>query len=860
MDDKGKILYWNVALLEQMNSSLFKNPVATEAFSFEQLLEIISVRDTERALETILRNPKSKELLISIGKDSQSWQAKLQYLINLGQKERNHIINKFGFNGESLIHEELEFREKLFAAMEIGYIQEDGETFDCDIDPYNILIATFGISYDEAKDLIEKYGMDTDKLSIQTDDEKAIYRKLQLMKELTSLRKFETYEEETEYYENYYYSHKEELLEISKDISTFYKVDLEKSFLDLYARQYDRALGVQASKRENVFYDGKNISIYEVSGDFMLLIRQEQNVSPESEQNFWNATQIQVKGLCQCTISQDYIRPINYVDYDRNDTCFVASTSCKDGELRMASTTNIKSKEANIALTNLGVKSDYGNGVVLRTPQEQINNSRGTNNETDTSRSVYNSITGLFERKPSEYVVYIQDSNDIDIEQDSRFKTAQFVASQTGCSILVIPREKCAQREKSKIQDLKDKLLGSKERSQGETDESIIQELIVKFNNNREGILTSKGLREKYFTESEHMELVGTINARLSQLMEKDSEQYESLVQTVSEIYKNEIAKYYAFSYDRDDAQKELDIDSTREHLKPYEDFLMEHERNLFDLSDDEKSKVYATIRNISQTPYYDMNKYHSLSHIQKVVMFSGILAKNENLSFEETKILLASAAFHDSGRDGAEGENDNHAIASAKQVKEYFENNPNNLFGITSENISMIQAVIEYHEHKEQEKGITDRMKLNDLSYKYNIDYEKFESLVTISELLKDADALDRARFGKKNENRWSLDAKYLKSETAKSISMLRFSEGCNFLFKEKEFQNEERESVMLSENTVEEIFESELNEFSRPKIQMSSVKQVTSEITAVQKKTVMESLRDIQTRLEKSSKDINR
>lgn len=859
MDDNGNILYWNVALLEQMNSSLFEDSVATEAFSFEQLLEIVSVKDIENELESILRNSNSRPLLINIGKDSQSWQAKLQYLMNLELEERNHIIDMFGFDGKGLIQEELKRREERFASMEKGYFEDEeyGETFDCDIDPYNILIATFGISYDEAKDLIKKYGIDIDKLNIQTGEEKEIYRKLQIMKELTTSRKFESYEEEIEYYENYYYSHKEELLEISKNISAFYKVDIEKSFLDLYARQYDRALGAQTNRRENVSYDGKHIPVYEVSGDFMLLIRGEQNISPENKQNFWNATQVGVKGLCQCTISQDYIRTVNY---DKEDTCFVASTSCKDGELRMASTTNIKSKEANIALSNLGIESSYGNGVVLRTPQEQINNSRGTNNETDTSRSVYNSITGLFERKPSEYVVYIQDSNDIDIEQDSRFKTAQFVASQTGCSILVIPREKCAQREKSKIQDLKDKLLGSKERSQGETDESIIQELIVKFNNNREGILTSKGLREKYFTESEHMELVGTINARLSQLMGEDSEQYESLVQTVSKIYKNEIAKYYAFSYDRDDAQKELDIDSTRKHLKPYEDFLMEHERNLFDLSDDEKSKIYATIRNISQTSYYDMNKYHSLSHIQKVVMFSGILSKNENLTPEETEILLTSAAFHDSGRDGAEGENDNHAIASAKQVKEYFENNSNNPFGITSENISMIQAVIEYHEHKEQEKGITDRMKLNDLSYKYNIDYEKFECLVTISELLKDADALDRARFGKKNENRWSLDAKYLKSETAKSISMLRFSERCNFLFKEKESQNEERESVMLSENTVEEIFESELNEFSRPKIQMSSVKQVTSEVTSVQKKNVMEDLRDIQTRLEKSPEDINR
>ena len=855
MDASGKMLYRNLALLEQMNSTLFDNSVAREAFSFEQLLEIVSVEDTERELKSILWNPNSRSLLINIGKDSQSWQAKLQYFINLKTEERNHIIDEFGLNGESLRQEELKRREECFALMEGDYIEYEGygKNLDLEIDPHNILIATFGISYEEAKDLIRKYGIDIDKLNIQNDDEKKTFRKLQIIKELTTLRKFESYQEETEYYENYYYSHKEELLEISKDISVFYKVDLEKSFLDLYARQYDRALGVQTNRIENTSYDGKNIPVYEVSGDFILLIRGEQNVSPENKQNFWNSTQVQVKGLCQCTIGQDYIRTVTY---DRYDTCFVASTSCRDGELRMASTTNIKSKGANIALSNLGVKSNYGNGVVLRTPKEQINNSRGTNNETDTTRSVYNSETGLYERKASDYVVYIQDTNDIDIEKDPRFKTAQFAASQTGWPILIIPREKCAQREEVKMQELKDKLLGNKERSQGETDESIIKELIVKFNNNREGILTSKGLRGKYFTESEHIELVGTINARLSQLITTNPQQYASLVQTVREIYTDEIDKYYAFSYDRDDAQKELDIDSTREHLKPYEDFLMEHERNLFDLSGDEKDNIYDTIRNISNTQYYDMNKHHSLNHIQRVIMFSGILAKNENLTSEETEILLISAAFHDSGRNGSEGENDDHAILSARQVKEYFQNNPDNPFSITPENISMIQAVIEYHEYREPEQGVTDLAKLNELSYKYNIDYDKFASLVKVSELLKDADALDRARFGKKNENRWSLDSKYLKSDTAKSISMLRFSEECNFMFKEREAQNIEEPS----EDMVEEIFDTELTKFNRQKIQMSSIKQITSGITAVQKKTVIDVLRDIQTTVKKFLEDINR
>ena len=540
MDDKGKLLYWNDGLLDQMNSSLFENPIVREAFSFEQLLEIISVKDIKEKLETILLTSSSREVLINIGKDSQSWQAKLQYFMNLETEERNYIINNFGLDGKSLIQEKLKQREELFVSMERGYYEEYGEygIVECEISPHNMLMAIFGITDDEAKELMKKYGIDIEKLNIQTDDEKNVYRKLQIIKELITSREFGSYEEETEYYENYYYSHKEELFEISKDVSVFYKVDLEKDFLDLYARQYDKSLGVQTNRMQDISYDGKSIPIYEVTGDFILLIRLEQNVLPENKQIFWDDTKVNVKGLCHSTIGQDYIRT---VISDRDADCFIASTSCKDGELRMASTTNIKSKGANILLSNLGVRSDYGNGIAFRIPQEQINNSRGIQNETVTSGRVYNSETGLYERKDLDWVVYIQDMNEINIEEDPRFKTAQFAASQTGWPILIIPREKCAQREKAKIQELKDKLLGNKECSQGETDESIIRELIVKFNNNREGILTSEGLNGKYFTESEHIELVGTINARLSQVKTENLEQYEYLVQTVSEIYKDEI-------------------------------------------------------------------------------------------------------------------------------------------------------------------------------------------------------------------------------------------------------------------------------------------------------------------------------
>lgn len=63
------------------------------------------------------------------------------------------------------------------------------------------------------------------------------------------------------------------------------------------------------------------------------------------------------------------------------------------------------------------------------------------------------------------------------------------------------------------------------------------------------------------------------------------------------------------------------------------------------------------------------------MEHISKVIMFSFLLGKNENLTEEEMKLLLVSAAFHDCGRNGNDGENE-HAEAGAKLACEYFEKN----------------------------------------------------------------------------------------------------------------------------------------------------------------------------------------
>ena len=122
-EETKELLFIECALLIQLKSPLFDNEIATEAFSFEQLLEIVSNKNTERALEEILTNPNSIKILKSIGQDGQSWRAKLKYLIGLDSEVRTRMIDEFADDEGELVKNELKRREEAFEAIEKGYIE-----------------------------------------------------------------------------------------------------------------------------------------------------------------------------------------------------------------------------------------------------------------------------------------------------------------------------------------------------------------------------------------------------------------------------------------------------------------------------------------------------------------------------------------------------------------------------------------------------------------------------------------------------------------------------------------------------------------------------------------------------------------
>ena len=188
----------------------------------------------------------------------------------------------------------------------------------------------------------------------------------------------------------------------------------------------------------------------------------------------------------------------------------------------------------------------------------------------------------------------------------------------------------------------------------------------------------------------------------------------------------------------------------------------------------------------ISESNFYkgltpELGYQHKISHIQKVMLFSEIIAQHENLDKQQTKILLASAAFHDSGRI-KDRDNGEHGKASAEIAGKYFENNYNNPYGITQNEIAIVQTVIAYHVIIEKIPGQIDEKELEKLCYEYGIyNLKDFKNIKKISAILKDADALDRLRFSSKASSRLNLDSNFLRTKTAKNQLIIEFARKIN-------------------------------------------------------------------------------
>lgn len=182
----------------------------------------------------------------------------------------------------------------------------------------------------------------------------------------------------------------------------------------------------------------------------------------------------------------------------------------------------------------------------------------------------------------------------------------------------------------------------------------------------------------------------------------------------------------------------------------------------------------------------------HGINHNNRVAMLATAIMNEEKMQLDKKNfdILISACYYHDIGRIGDIGP---HAGRSARKVKKM---ELTTLDGeeYTDEDKRMLQFLVNAHEgNPNKEKR---------LLKKYKIPEEKTKIAQVYSAILKDADALDRARLS--NQLMMDLDAKYLRMEGSKSL--IDFSYGLEALSRKVDIQKVMHQNVE-EQNIIQEL-----------------------------------------------------
>lgn len=144
-----------------------------------------------------------------------------------------------------------------------------------------------------------------------------------------------------------------------------------------------------------------------------------------------------------------------------------------------------------------------------------------------------------------------------------------------------------------------------------------------------------------------------------------------------------------------------------------------------------------------------DENGIHGKAHTLRVLLLCLLLAKQMGLSIKKTELLATAAIYHDTCRQH-DGIDEVHGYDAMKCYKEN-----------ARKPHPIVEFLIEYH-------AIDDRFGYRELNNNPDLS-DKFETVKILFEIFKDADALDRVRFGISQ-----LDLGYLRTEEAKHFPLI--------------------------------------------------------------------------------------
>lgn len=776
----------NPRLNTSLNLSMLRREIS-DSFGIDKIVKLSTDVELQKKLEAHMEDKNFMHVISNVAKSSHNWvleisticrnldehselmesikdknldekQLKLLYLCLLEEK------NWFKVNSLGDLEGYSDKRRKMCCEIlegkdVAGEMSEDFSKLTEDEKKiFAVLELSYGMDIETAKNLVYKYGKDIDQISKEQPQNKTVeeIKVLSTILKLTGKEAEELYRDNQIKIQNWY------------DIEFSTGAHIEEQALELYEEMYRDALKVQEVQLESVQYQGRKVPVTEVVGDFKAFIRVEGAYSmweePEDFSTYFDDVDPYGNGNCKSFVAN------NLLARARPKGPTFGFNQCKENSFLLMAPWDIASNRANYSFSTSSANWDYIKGVQFRTPENMIDATRDNHNEVVTQKWFWNEQEQKLERDKPDFVIYMKTS--LNPEEDPQYKMSIKAAAQLGIPMKIIDFEKNIQREQQRVIKYLQVLEGKIPNDTKMTDEQLIRRIILDTENNRVAMrFADEEYQSKYFTSETRDSIYDAISQRIVEEKDKNPEKYKVLKRCFDETMLLEEQKEHTNTGYATDSEREHGF-YVRQRAKAMDTEKIEE----FGCRTEIENEIRNKLENVSKLPYYNGNKAHSIEHIERVTLFSGILAEMECIDEKSRTSLLAAAAFHDSGRAGRDG-NTEHAEASAIQVKKYLEENPDNPFGITRTNIGIIQTAIHYHEHAERNIGHIDEEMVEKLAKGYNVKEKDFQRTKKICELLKDADALDRCRFA----NRATLNPDFLRSKSARTTGMINFARNVN-------------------------------------------------------------------------------
>ena len=629
----------------------------------------------------------------------------------------------------------------------------------------------FGIGMEDAKNLIDFYSevFSDNELEGLTADEIKIKEQIINLKKIISINDINVLQKIDEKIK----------IEDFQYISYRKQTSIMRKFI---TRKYNEKLFSLQNKEvsSEVYCDGKKIQVFEAGTNFNMLIHAFEAFSKKRQDEYdgnfyenWNRPKMRYHSFCTSFISNDMIGTAN------TDSIILGFDNIKEGTFLASAPWDIYSADANKSFDAIE-KLEKSGTINLCLPEYQKNQTRYFYNETVLERNVLQN--GKLEKVQPDYIVYITDSYNPNIEYDNNEKWAQtkMAAKQFNVPIVIVDRCLCAENELRKINDL---IRNGKEND----DICLLIKALEKIQNNIAGCRKyHENIRKKYFSEEKVNEILDEIILFLEKDIDKDlykhrKNWFEVMRFERREQKKWELAREPDFS-DMGYNHKEFTIrlqELSAYYMKmsseyivevPFDnklDVILENAILMGDLKDEhiviealenlDKFDLRNHIKQIKKSGgYQDKENFYSREHIQNVMLFATMIG-NDKLNDEEMKLLIEACKYYDIGR-VFDGEKQNSEAATRMteiMLKDKY----------SQEQINIIKASIEFIENQNV-------LTIDEICMKNGVSKNNINTFCKIAFILQDADELDKIRFNDEN----MIDVQKLKFRKSSDLIKLAY------------------------------------------------------------------------------------